>query len=224
MKFEQIKEESSESFRRLTGIKRTTFDVMINILKEAESALKAKGGKPNKLSTEDRLLMALEYLREYRTYFHISRSYGISESACYRNIRWIEDTLIKDGTFSLPGRKALLKSDVEYEVVLIDATESPIERPKKNKSTSIPGKRKTHVKTQIIVGKKQKKIICTNFSNGKRHDFRLFKESGVRIHPAIKSLTDTGYQGIYKLHQNSALPKKKTKKNSLTKEDKKKNR
>lgn len=142
MRFEQIKEESAENFRRLTGIKRTTFDVMIRILKEAELALKAQGGKPNKLSTEDRLLMALEYLREYRTYFHISRSYGISESACYRNIRWIEDTLIKDGKFSLPGRKVLLKSDVEYEVVLIDATESPIERPKKNKNTSIQGKRK----------------------------------------------------------------------------------
>lgn len=142
MRFEQIKEESAENFRRLTGIKRTTFDVMIRILKEAELALKAQGGKPNKLSMEDRLLMALEYLREYRTYFHISRSYGISESACYRNIRWIEDTLIKDGKFSLPGRKVLLKSDVEYEVVLIDATESPIERPKKNKNTSIQGKRK----------------------------------------------------------------------------------
>lgn len=86
--------------------------------------------------------MALEYLREYRTYFHISRSYGISESACYRNIRWVEDTLIKEGTFSLPGRKALLKGDVEYEVVLIDATETPIERPKKNKSIFIPAKRK----------------------------------------------------------------------------------
>lgn len=72
--------------------------------------------------------------------------------------------------------------------------------------------------------KKKKTIICTNFSNGKRHDFRLFKESGVHIHPEIKSLTDTGYQGIHKLHQNSALPKKKTKKNPLTKEDKKKNR
>lgn len=142
MKFEQIKEESAASFRRLTGIKRATFDVMTNLLKEAELALKAHGGKPNKLSTEDRLLMALEYLREYRTYFHISRSYGISESACYRNIRWVEDTLIKEGTFSLPGRKALLKSDVEYEVVLIDATESPIERPKKNKSTFIQAKRK----------------------------------------------------------------------------------
>ncbi len=142
MKFEQIKDESQEGFRRLTGIKRTTFDVMISILSEADALLKSQGGKPNKLVIEDRLLMALEYLREYRTYFHISRSYGISESACYRNIRWVEDTLIKDGAFSLPGRKALLKSDVEYEVVLIDATETPIERPQKNKSIFIPAKRR----------------------------------------------------------------------------------
>lgn len=142
MKFEQVKEESADNFRRLTGVKRTTFDVMISILREAESVLKAQGGKPNKLVIEDRLFMTLEYLREYRTYFHISRSYGISESSCYRNIRWVEDTLIKDGQFSLPGRKALLKSDVEYEVVLIDATESPIERPKKNKNTFTQARKK----------------------------------------------------------------------------------
>jgi len=142
MKFEQIKEESPEGFRRLTGIKRTTFDVMANILSKADAILKSQGGKPNKLTIEDRLLMALEYLREYRTYFHISRSYGISESACYRNIRWVEDTLIKNGKFSLPGRKALLKSDIEYEIVLIDATETPIERPKKNKSIFIPVKKR----------------------------------------------------------------------------------
>jgi hypothetical protein len=141
MKFEQIKGETQEEFRRLTGIKRTTFDIMVTILREAEALLKNQGGKPNKLTIEERLLMALEYLREYRTYFHISRSYGISESTCYRNIRWVEDTLIKDGAFSLPGRKALLKSDVEYELVLIDATETPIERPKKNKSAIIPAKR-----------------------------------------------------------------------------------
>ena len=142
MKFNQIENESPEKFRRLTGIKRTTFDVMVTIINRAEEQLKAQGGKPNKLSVEDRLLMTLEYLREYRTYFHISRSYGISESACYRNIRWVEDTLIKDGRFSLPGRKALLKSDVAYEVVLIDATETPIERPKKSKNTFIPERRR----------------------------------------------------------------------------------
>lgn len=72
--------------------------------------------------------------------------------------------------------------------------------------------------------KKSKEVICTNFTNGKRHDFRLFKASRVRIHPEIKTLTDTGYQGIAKIHSNSALPKKKTKKSPLTKEDKRKNR
>ena len=141
IKIEQIKDESEEGFRRLTGIKKTTFAVMLGILEQAEVILKAKGGKPNKLALEERLLMTLEYLREYRTYFHISRSYGISESACYRNIRWVEGTLIKDKRFSLPGSKALLKSDIEYELVLIDATESPIERPKKDKSAFIQEKR-----------------------------------------------------------------------------------
>lgn len=86
--------------------------------------------------------MALEYIREYRTYFHTSQSYGVSESSTYKTIKWIEDTLIKHPDFSLPGRKALLKSDMEYELVLIDATESPIERPKKDKKGSIQEKRK----------------------------------------------------------------------------------
>ena len=75
--------------------------------------------------------MALEYIREYRTYFHIATSYGISESVAYKIVRWVEDTLIKDPVFALPGRKALLKSDMGYEVLLIDASETPIERPKK---------------------------------------------------------------------------------------------
>lgn len=142
IRFDRLEKESSENFRRLTGVKRKTFDVMVDILSEAETKLKSQGGKPNKLSLKDRLLMTLEYLREYRTYFHISRGYGISESACYRNIRWVEDTLIKEGRFSLPGKKQLVKSEVEYEVVLIDATETPIERPKKNKSTSTQEKRR----------------------------------------------------------------------------------
>ena len=75
--------------------------------------------------------MALEYIREYRTYFHIANSYGVSESAAYKAVRWIEDTLIKHPDFALPGRKVLLKSDMEFEVLLVDASETPIERPKK---------------------------------------------------------------------------------------------
>ena len=74
-----------------------------------------------------------------------------------------------------------------------------------------------------MVDKKTKMVICTAFSNGKRHDFRLFKESKTKMHPDIKVITDTGYQGLQKLHNKSELPKKKSKKTPLTKEDKKKN-
>lgn len=136
MKFDQVKKLKNAEFRRLTGVKRETFDKMSEILRSAEIKQKANGGRPNQLSIENRLLMTLEYLREYRTYFHVSQSYAVSESVCFRNIRWVEDTLIKSKVFSLPGRKALAKSDVEYEMILIDATETPIERPKKNKNFS----------------------------------------------------------------------------------------
>jgi hypothetical protein len=52
----------------------------------------------------------------------------------------------------------------------------------------------------------------------------LFKESKTRIHPDISVLTDTGYQVIQKIHVQLKLPKKKTKKNPLTKDDQKNNR
>lgn len=142
MKYEQIKKLEEEKFRRLTGVKRSTFEKMIGILGEADKKKKARGGRKNKLSLEDRLLMALEYIREYRTYFHVSQSYGVSESTAYDTIKWIEETLIKHPDFALPGRKALLRSDMEYDVILIDATETPIERPKKNKSTITQARRK----------------------------------------------------------------------------------
>jgi transposase len=131
MKYDQVKGLSEEQFRRLTGVKKATLKRMLEILREADEKKKAKGGRKSKLSVEDQLLMALEYIREYRTYFHIATNYGISESVAYKIIRWIEDTLIKHPDFALPGRKALLKSDMEYEVVLVDASETPIERPKK---------------------------------------------------------------------------------------------
>jgi len=140
-KYEKMKKLKEGKFRRLTGVRGKTFETMVEILRRAHMQKKQRGGRPNKLCVEDMLLMALEYLREYRTYFHIGQSYGLSESNAYQSIKWVEDTLIKDGTFSLPGRKALLKSDAEYEVVLIDATETPIERPKRGRKSGTPGRK-----------------------------------------------------------------------------------
>lgn len=141
MKYKNVKKLSEVQFRRITGVKRKTFEIMVSLVKEADKIIKAKGGRPNILSIEDRMLMTLEYLREYRTYAHIGASYGVSESSAFQSIRYIEDLLIKSKEFRLPGRKALLKSDHEFEVILIDATESPIERPKKNSASIIREKR-----------------------------------------------------------------------------------
>lgn len=140
-KYEAISKLSSIEFRRLTGVQKTTFIKMIAVVKAEKNKKTSHRGKPPHLSIEDRLLMTLEYLREYRTYFHLGKSYGISESACYRNCRWIEDTLIKSKTFSLPGRKVLLRSNTDIEVILIDATETPVERPKKKDSTQKTNKK-----------------------------------------------------------------------------------
>ena len=120
-----------EDFKRLSGVHRKTFDKMMEILAEAEKIKKKQGGKPSKLCLQDELLMTLEYLREYRTFFHVSKSWGISESTCHRKVVWIEDILVKSNEFSLPKQKELLDNN-EFEVILVDATESPIERPKRN--------------------------------------------------------------------------------------------
>jgi hypothetical protein len=74
------------------------------------------------------------------------------------------------------------------------------------------------------VDKKTKKVICTSFSNGKKHDFRLFKESRVRWTKNRCGVTDSGYTGIQKLQSNTKLPKKSSKKKPLTVEEKQHNR
>ncbi len=87
------------------------------------------------------------------------------------------------------------------------------------------GKKKRHTqKAQIVVDKASKRIICTDFEKGRRHDFRLFKASKVRFLSATSVLVDTGYQGLQKLHAKTMMPKKKSKKHPLTKEEKAQNR
>lgn len=74
------------------------------------------------------------------------------------------------------------------------------------------------------MNKKNGAIICTEYANGKKHDFRLYKDSKVRLHPDITAITDTGYLGLQKQHKNTHMPKKRSKKNPLTVEDKQQNR
>jgi len=128
MRYEEIKERNDADFKRLTGVTHQTFKHMVAVLENAMPHF----GRPPKLSRADQMLMTLMYWREYRSQFHIAQAYGVSEATVSRTIRKVEDVLIRSGEFHLPGKKALKSSDTVIEVVLIDATEQPIERPKKS--------------------------------------------------------------------------------------------
>jgi hypothetical protein len=112
---------------------------MVEILRQHQEQ-KKKTGRPGKVSLEDQVLITLEYWREYRTYFHIGQSWGVTESTACRIIRKIEDIISQSRVFTLPGKKSLQESKASIDVVVIDVTETPIERPKKNKSASLAGK------------------------------------------------------------------------------------
>ena len=138
MRYEEIKDRNEKDFKRLTGVEHQTFKQMVAVL-ESEMP---NFGRPPKLSRADQLLLTLMYWREYRTQFHIAQAYGISESAVCRTIQKVENALIKSGQFRLPGKKVLQPSDTVIEIVVVDATEQPIERPKKSNADTTAVRRK----------------------------------------------------------------------------------
>lgn len=69
-----------------------------------------------------------------------------------------------------------------------------------------------------------RKIICTHFSEGKKHDFKLFQESGLRFHDKAVVCLDLGYIGAEELHSAVCLPCKQSKWKTLSKADRLYNR
>jgi hypothetical protein len=134
MYYKDIGDINDTHFRRLVGVKRPVFEKMVAVVTEyKEKHRKHKNrGRPPRLTIADLVLVMLMYYREYRTFFHVGRSYGMSEGQCYRIVTKIESILIASELFHLPGKKKLIESGVEFEVVIVDVTESPVERPKKN--------------------------------------------------------------------------------------------
>jgi len=133
MSYEQIKGLRPALFKRYCGVKPETFQRMVAVVSDYLAGTRIKTGRPSKLSVEDQVLMTLAYWREYRTFFHIAKSWGIHESSVWRTIRRMEDILTKSKAFNLPGKKKLQLADHEIEFIVVDVAETPIERPKKSK-------------------------------------------------------------------------------------------
>jgi len=132
-----IEELGDVKFKRLIGIKKHTAARFVEHLDAAYAAKHTRRGRHSKLKPEDMLLMACRYWRQYDTFAEIGYEFGVAESTSHDIIKWVEDVLIKCKELHIPGRKALI-NDPGIEVVLVDATESPIERPKRGRKNGTP--------------------------------------------------------------------------------------
>jgi len=140
--YKKTKRLNDVDFKQIIGVKRETFAAMVDVLKSEYLKKHEQGGRKPKLTLEEQLIMALRYWRQYVTQKELAYEFEVGEATVHDTIVWVEDTLVKDEKFKLPGKKALLE-DEDIEVILVDVMECPIERPKKNSVNTTPAKRKS---------------------------------------------------------------------------------
>ena len=139
-----------DQFQRRFGVKIETLKAMVSALDNFKSEnQKDRRGRRTILTLEEQVLVALEYRREYRTYFHIGTTWGVSESTICRIVTDIESTLMKTGKFRIPGKKALLKDSDYPELVVMDVTETTIERQKKTEEILLRQEKVSYSKNSI---------------------------------------------------------------------------
>ena len=128
-----MSEYGEKQFVRLTGVKRVVFEQMVEVVSGAQREF----GRPRKLSAGDQVLLTLCYWREYRSQFHVASSFGVSEATVCRTVKKVENALLKDKRFHLPGKKALHDGSLDLTVIVVDATEQRIERPQESQKNSV---------------------------------------------------------------------------------------
>ena len=209
---ERIAYLKAKDCQKYFGVKKKTFDVMLQILEKDYQRKHKMDGRPPKL------MIMLQYYREYRVMDNIAFDYGVSKSTISDAIKWVEETLVKDGVFCLPSKRKLLE-DSSLEVVLVDATECEIERPQKTAQILLQQEKEAHTETTGSCRCKDIRHNLYSCFSWKTHDFNLFKESKLHIRSAIILLADKGYLGIFRLHKNSTLSIKASKKHKLAAEE-----
>jgi len=129
-----------KQFKRRTGVYPETFAEMEAVLLQREER-KEKQGRPAALSAAEQLLLTLEFWREYRTFAHLGDDWGLHETTVQRTVERVETALIASEQFRLPGKKALRDTETVYNIIAVDASEVPCERPKKTSAVGTAARR-----------------------------------------------------------------------------------
>jgi IS5 family transposase len=207
-------------FERLFGLSPEKFDVIMEKLhpiweKQVISRYK-RPGRHCKLALEDMVLMLLLYYRSYSTQFFIGHLFGLDDSRVCRLIQRLEPLLAN--VMAISKRREL--SQEELDSLIIDATEQPMERPKRDQKPYYSGKKKRHtLKTEIRVTLKGRIVHISKTHPGSAHDFAVYKQEP----PAPKNsrvYVDSGYQGLDKRHAQTELPFNATRKKPLDLQEK----
>ena len=136
---QKIEKLDETRFRNLFGVKRTVFYEMLGILETAHAKSAKLNRRPPKLTVLDKLCVTLKYYKEYCSMEHLGFEFGVRKNAISEAVNWVERVLIKDERFHLPKKKEL--REAEFEVILVDCTEQPVQRPKKNSESGIPARK-----------------------------------------------------------------------------------
>ena len=134
MRYKQALKLSCWEFKRLYGVSKETFSTMIQ---EVAPAQLGRRGSPPKLLIPDQILLTLQYLREYGTFFQIGQDWGVHEFTAWRIVKRMEDVLVKSDKFRLPSKRQLQQLQAGIEVIVIDVAETKIETPKKKHPTIV---------------------------------------------------------------------------------------
>lgn len=198
---------------------------------------KIGGGRRGDLPTDEaKLIYILLYLKLYPTYDALAVLTSHYRSKCGDSVKFLLPVLEKalGRHLVLPARHGSSLEDIfrdhpELKDVFIDGTERRVNKPKNlgSRDKLYSGKKKAHTRKSIVLCDERKFIhLLTQAKSGRRHDKRLAdKQMLVRYIPeSVTAWTDTGFQGLAKLHTNTMMPRKKTRKHPLTPEDKASNR
>ena len=216
----------------------TQFSNLYSIAQKKKTRQRAVGGGRRGVirDTRAKLLFILMYVKVYPTYDLAGALFGVVAS---RPCEWVSEYLpLLEQALGrhcvLPARKLSSMSEFrmrhpEIEEIIIDGSERPIQRPKKDKNQkkAYSGKKKRHTRKNIYITDKYKKILYVSpTKSGKIHDFNQFKKTSCidEIPKDVAILVDKGFVGIDELSDHiTHVPKKKPKNGSLLPEEKKNN-
>ena len=217
---EKLSKLSYTKFVRLLGVGRVTFNKIVQLVTVAyEIKHRDKKGRKAKLEVREMVIIFLLYIKQYNAMEDYAFEWEVSKSVICEYIHFVLETLLKDKNFTLFGSKVTKVDSSENR--LVDVTEIRIERPKYNQSIKYSGKKHYHtMKIQIIKGSTTGFIYEIQIGLGAEHDFHLFKRTFEGSPENVIYTADLGYLGIDKVHANSKIPKKKSKKHPLTEKEK----